>query len=275
MLIDLLLLERLIMENLTVKAKKYNLIVNVLSVFGPAFLLFFKIFTKSYYGKEDISIKFSWLTPDLIIPFILFVIIGLALCVILNLNSKDLMQHDEDIKEVPRKFIHVYGLTAYRAVQRKIDYTKNVDLMLNNGFEMLSQNLYSCLITIIALIIFIDFDEKSPKTLLCLSFLIITSILYTIIFIVTYRMSNNSKRKNSEYLLLTICSFFNILSAAFFLILLVAIAVSGSWIPFSIFYSIAALIPTLIFTIFYWVNFPNIDSLNQYLESSDNIEDQL
>lgn len=261
------------MENLTVKAKKYNLIVNVLSVFGPAFLLFFKIFTKSYYGKEDISIKFSWLSPDLIIPFILFAIIGLALCVILNLNSKDLMQHDEDIKEIPRKLRHVYGLTAYKAVQRNTDYTKNVDLMLNNGFEMLSQNLYSCLITIIALIIFIDFDKESPKTSLCLSFLIITSILYALIFLFIHRMSNNPKRKNSEYLLLTICFIYNILAATFFLILLVAIVSSGGWLFFSIFYVGTASIITCLFTVFYWVNFPNIDSLEQYLKSSDDIED--
>ena len=263
------------MENLTVKAKKCNLIVNLLAIFGPAFLLFFKIFTKFYYGKEDISIKFSWLTPDFIISFILFTFIFFALFVILNLNSKDLMQHDEDIKEVPRKLIHVYGLTAYKAVQRKIDYTKNVDLMLNNGFEMLSQNLYSCLITIIALTIFIDFDEKSPKTFLCLSFLVITSILYAISFLFIYRMSNNSKRKNSEYLLLTICSIYNILAATFFLFLLLAIVSSGGWLFFTIFYFGTAFIITCILTVFYWVNFPNIDSLEQYLKSSEDIEEQL
>lgn len=261
------------MENLTVKAKKCNSIVNFLSIFGPTFLLFFKIFTKFRYGKEDISFRVSWLTPDLIISSIFVTFIFIALLVVFNLNSKNLMQHDEDIKEIPRKLRHVYGLTAYKAVQRNTDYTKNVDLMLNNGFEMLSQNLYSCLITIIALIIFIDFDKESPKTSLCLSFLIITSILYALIFLFIHRMSNNPKRKNSEYLLLTICSIYNILAVTFFLILLVAIVSSGGWVFFAIFYVGSASIITCFFTVFYWVNFPNIDSLEQYLKSSGDIED--
>lgn len=261
------------MKDLTDKAKKYNSIVNFLSIWGPAFLLFIKIFTKFHYGKESISFKFSWLTPDFIISSILITFIFFALLAVLNLNSQNLMQHDEDIKEVPRKLRHVYGLTAYKAVQRNIDYTKNVDLVLNNGFEMLSQNLYACLITIIALIFFIDFDKESPKTSLCLSFLIITSILYALTSLFIHRMSNNPKRKNSEYLLLTICSIYNILAATFFLILLMAIVISGGWLFFTIFYVLAALIPTSLFTIFYWVNFPNIDSLNQYLKSSDDIKD--
>ena len=262
------------MESTENSVKKWNLRVSYLSLWGPALLLLIEIIMRLC-GQSNFSIIFNWLTPKLIISFILYCVICKAILKLFDLNSQYLMEHDETLSYPPRKLIHVYGLTAYKAVQKNIDYTKNVDLLLDNGLEMLSQKLFSSLITLTTIIVLTGSKESSPKLASCLSFFIITIILYGVSFKFISYMSNSKERKLSEYLLLTICSLYNLLAAVFFLFLLLSVVFPhiGGWISFTIFYAGAALASTLMFYCFYKFDLVKINKLKQYLKSSDNIED--
>ena len=264
------------MESTENSVKKWNSRVSLLSLWGPALLLLIEIIMRLC-GQSNFSIIFNWLTPKLIISFIIYGVICKAILKLFDLNSQYLMEHDETIIEVPREARHIYGLTAYKAVQKNIDYTKNVDLLLDNGLEMLSQKLFSSLITLTTIIVLTGSKESSPKLASCLSFFIITIILYVVSFKFISYMSNSKERKLSEYLLLTICSLYNLLAAVFFLFLLLSVVFPyiGGWIFFTIFYAIVALASTLIFYCFYKFDLVKINKLKQYLKSSDDIEEQL
>lgn len=264
------------MDNIENSVKKWNSRVTCISLWGPALLLLIEIIMRLC-GQSNFSIMFNWLTPKLIISFIIYCVIFYALLKLFDLNSQNLMEHDETIIEVPRKARHIYGLTAYKAVQKNIDYTKNVDLLLDNGLEMLSQKLFSSLITLTTIIVLTGSKESSPKLASCLTFLIITIVLYGLTFVFISYMSNSKERKLSEYLLLTICSLYNLLAASFFIILLVSVIFPyiGGWIFFTIIYAGAALASTSIFYYYYQSDLVKINKLKQYLKSSDDIEDQL
>lgn len=272
-------------KNIESRLKKWNFKVSFISLWGPAVLLLIEIITQLF-GKcihstisswlppklfYLLSQLFSWLSPKLIISFILFAVIVKALFELFNLNAQNLMEHDETIIEVPRKLKHIYGLTAYKAVQKDVNYAKNVDLLLDNGLEMLSQKLFSSLITLTTIIVLTDSKENSTKLASCLSFFIITTVLYVISFYHISSMSNSKKRKLSEYFLLVLCSTYNILAAVCFLFLLLTIAVPypGGLKFFIAIYVISALAFTIMMFCTYRFEFIKIDKLKKYLESSE------
>ena len=263
-------------ENIENSVKEWNSKVSLISLWGPALLLLIEIIMRLC-GQSNFSIMFNWLTPKLIISFIIYCVIFKAIIKLFDLNSQDLLEHDKTLSYPPRKLIHVYGLTAYKAVQKNIDYTKNVDLLLDNGLEMLSQKLFSSLITLTTIIVLTGSEESSPKLASCLSFFIITIILYGVSFKFISCMSNSKERKVSEYALLAICSLYNLLAATFFIILLVSVVFPyiGGWIFFTILYAGAALASTFMFYCFYQFDLVKINKLKQYLKSSDDIEEQL
>lgn len=163
-------------KNIESRLKKWNLKVSLISLWGPAVLLLIEIITQLF-GEcihstisSWLSQLFSWLSPKLLISFILFAVIVKALYELFNLNTQYLMEHDETIIVVPRKLKHIYGLTAYKAVQKGVNYTKNVDILLDNGLKMLSEKLYTCLITLTTIIVLTDSKEPSSKLASCLSF---------------------------------------------------------------------------------------------------------
>lgn len=267
-------------KNIESRLKKWNLKVSLISLWGPAVLLLIEIITQLF-GEcihstisSWLSQLFSWLSPKLLISFILFAVIVKALYELFNLNTQYLMEHDETIIVVPRKLKHIYGLTAYKAVQKGVNYTKNVDILLDNGLKMLSEKLYTCLITLTTIIVLTDSKEPSSKLASCLSFFIITTFLYGLSFYFISDMLNSKKRKLSEYFLLVLCSTYNVLAAVCFLILLLAIAhpYPDGWKYFTAIYFIPAFAFTTLMFCTYRFEFIKIDKLKKYLEPSEGMD---
>lgn len=128
--------------------------------------------------------------------------------------------------------------------------SETVNLYLNNNFKMVSQKLFSCLITM-ASILFLTNDNNALSFLVFLSSISITNMIS---FILLYKMTDNKKKKKKVYYLwIAMCMATNLFSTALFF--LSTVTLTGvillpldwlfigylgcylvSWVIFSVFY---------------------------------------
>ena len=172
-----------IMEKTIQSISKNNTVISCLSIWIPVCLLFIETSEKSF-GQQNwflqILIKAN---PKFWLSLIVFVVVLRAFGLFLKLKGNE--------------------------------KSKTVDLYLNNNFKMVSQKLFSCLVTM-AGILFLTNDNNASSFLV---FLLSTSITNAVSFWLLYVMTDNKKKKKKKkvyYFWIAMCMATNLLSTALF-----------------------------------------------------------
>lgn len=203
-----------IMEKTIKDITKVNTIISGLSIWIPVFLLFMKIFDK-------LAILQKWF------PVILKIDLKLILSGIF--------------------FLLVLWASILFFKLKGNDWSDTVDLYLNNNFKMISQKLFSCLVTMASFLSLASTDNAWYY------FFFLLSISFTnmISFILLYKMTkSNKERKDVHYLFLTMCMLTNLFSTTLFFIS----AINITWftiVPFNYLLSIHIIVYFICWIIFY------------------------
>lgn len=203
-----------IMEKTIKDITKVNTIISGLSIWIPVFLLFMKIFDK-------LAILQKWF------PVILKIDLKLFLSGIF--------------------FLLVLWASILFFKLKGNDWSDTVDLYLNNNFKMISQKLFSCLVTMASFLSLASTDNAWYY------FFFLLSISFTnmISFILLYKMTkSNKERKDVHYLFLTMCMLTNLFSTTLFFIS----AINITWftiVPFNYLLSIHIIVYFICWIIFY------------------------
>lgn len=127
--------------------------------------------------------------------------------------------------------------------------SETVNLYLNNNFKMISQKLFSCLVTM-AGILFLTNDNNASSFLI---FLLSISATNALSFWLLYVMTDNKKEKKKVYYLwIAMCMVTNLFSTAFFFLSVVNI--TFTLVPFYflfIGYGVCYLVYWVVFSVFY------------------------
>ena len=202
------------MEKTIKDITKVNTIISGLSIWIPVFLLFMKIFDK-------LAILQKWF------PVILKIDLKLFLSGIF--------------------FLLVLWASILFFKLKGNDWSDTVDLYLNNNFKMISQKLFSCLVTMASFLSLASTDNAWYY------FFFLLSISFTnmISFILLYKMTkSNKERKDVHYLFLTMCMLTNLFSTTLFFIS----AINITWftiVPFNYLLSIHIIVYFICWIIFY------------------------
>lgn len=157
-----------------------NTIISFLSIWIPVCLLFMEILDKLFDLQKWFPVNIK-IDPKLFLSGIFFVVVFWS----------------------SRLFFQLEGN----------DWSDTVDLYLNNNFKMISQKLFSCLVTMASFLSLASTDNAWY----CLVFLLSISVTNMISFILLYKMTeNNKERKDIHYLFLTMCMVTNLFSTALF-----------------------------------------------------------
>ena len=187
------------MESLTKRIKIVNTIISAFSLWGPVILFLIELYGKL--AKKNLFIILPQLTPKMIISGLLLSIVLYSLKLFWDLQGANLDS---------------------QANKESFDYLRTVDLYLENNFKMVSQKQFSCLIAVISIIAFTDFDNIR----IYLAFLSTISVTNMISFSLLYFMSpNNKKRKEKEYLWLVTCVLTNLLTPFLFFVVIIKLTI--------------------------------------------------
>lgn len=200
------------MESIIKRIRKVNTIISILSLWGPVLLLLIELYEKS--SEEKIHITFfSLLTPKMIIAGLLSIIVLYSLIL----------------------FLDLYGaISDSQANKESLDFLSIVNLYLENNFKMVSQKLFSCLVTIISIIALNDLNNIPIYLYLLLTISVTNMISFSLLYFMSH---NNEKRKGKEFLYLGLCVCTNILTTSLVSLIILKLTFF-QWIPnFILFFS--------------------------------------
>lgn len=207
------------LKNITIEKRskiieKMNLWVNRITLVYPGIILLIDLILKVN-GKEDTSLYkliFQLVTP-------IFIIVPIYQLINLHGLILNKQQETNDTIDIPRKAISRYGRAIWNDARANIDYTKGITVLLEHGFDTLSQKLFASLVTLTATLATVEGSITA-----CLSYLFIILVMYSLSFWSLDQMKQNKEeRKMSEYLLLTISVLTNLLAFLFYFILVTVV----------------------------------------------------
>lgn len=201
-------------KNLLKNIKKMNLLVNIITLVYPGIILLIDLILKVN-GINDTSLC------KLILQLVTPILIIVPLYQLINLHGLVIkkQQEENDTIDIDRKAISTYGRTIWDDARANIDYTKGITLLLEHGFDNLSQKLFASLVTLTATLATVEGSITA-----CLSYLFIILVMYSLSFWSLDQMKQNKEeRKMSEYLLLTISVLTNLLAFLFYFILVTVV----------------------------------------------------
>lgn len=171
------------MEKTIQSITKNNTVISFLSIWIPVCLLFIEA-SEKFFGKQNWFTQFLIkANPKFWLSLIVFGVVFRAFLLFLKIKGNG--------------------------------KSETVNLYLNNNFKMVSQKLFSCLVTM-AGILFLTNDNNALSFLV---FLLSTSITNAISFGFLYVMTDNKKKKKKTkvyYLWIAMCMATNLLSTALF-----------------------------------------------------------
>lgn len=220
-------------EDLVKKINYRNVRINWITLLSPGIVLLVDLILKNM-GIKSTSLL------NLLIQIVILAFMFSTLFHLLDLHGLVIKKQQVENKpvDIPRSAISRYGRMIWNEARANINYTQGITLLLENGFDTLSQKLFACLVTLTAIIAAVDNNTAN-----CLSYLSITLIMYIISFWSLNQMKQNKdERKMSEYLLLTISALTNLLAIVFYFILVLVVYFSfmptnwflGSYIAVSV-----------------------------------------
>lgn len=206
-----------IMEKTIQSITKNNTVISCLSIWIPVCLLFIEA-SEKFFGQQNwflqILIKAN---PKFWLSLIVFGVVFRAFFLFLKIKGNG--------------------------------KSETVNLYLNNNFKMISQKLFSCLVTM-AGILFLTNDNNASSFLIFLSSISATN---AISFVFLYVMTDDKKKKKKVYYLwIAMCMVTNLFSTAFFFLSVVNI--TFTLVPFYflfILYVGCYLVYWVIFSVFY------------------------
>ena len=211
------------LKNITIEKRskiieKMNLWVNRITLVYPGIILLIDLILKVN-GKEDTSLYkliFQLVTP-------IFIIVPIYMLIKLHGLILNKQQETNDTIDIPRKAISRYGRAIWNDARANIDYTKGITVLLEHGFDTLSQKLFASLVTLTATLAAVERGATA-----CLIYLLIILGPYLFSFWSIEQIKQNKKeRKMSEYLLLTISVFINLLAFILYFILVMVVYFSS------------------------------------------------
>lgn len=175
------------MESIIKRISKVNTIISILSLWGPVLLLFIELYEKSSEEKK-LYVFFPQITPKMIIAGLLSFIVGYSLKLFWDLPG---------------------AISDSQANKESLDSLSIVDLYLENNYKMVSQKLFSCLVTIISIIALNDLDNITIYFYLLLTISVSNMISFSLLYFMSH---NNGKREGKEFLYLVLCATTNLLT---------------------------------------------------------------
>lgn len=205
------------MEKTIQSITKNNTVISCLSIWIPVCLLFIEA-SEKFFGQQNWFLQFLIkLNPKFWLSLIVFGVVLRAFLLFLKIKGNG--------------------------------KSETVNLYLNNNFKMISQKLFSCLVTM-AGILFLTNDNNASSFLIFLSSISATNALS---FWLLYVMTDNKKEKKKVYYLwIAMCMVTNLFSTAFFFLSVVNI--TFTLVPFYflfIGYGGCYLVYWVIFSVFY------------------------
>ena len=201
-------------EELVKSIDSKNVWINRITLVAPGIILLIDLILKVI-GITDTSL--SKLVLQIVPPLVIIV----PLYQLINLHGLVIkkQQEENDTIDIDRKAISIYGRTIWDDARANIDYTKGITLLLEHGFDTLSQKLFASLVTLTATLATVEGSITA-----CLSYLFIILVMYSLSFWYLDQMKQNKEeRKMSEYLLLTISVLTNLLAFLFYFILVTVV----------------------------------------------------
>lgn len=201
-------------EELVKSIDSKNVWINRITLVAPGIILLIDLILKVI-GITDTSL--SKLVLQIVPPLVIIV----PLYQLINLHGLVIkkQQEENDTIDIDRKAISTYGRTIWDDARANIDYTKGITLLLEHGFDTLSQKLFASLVTLTATLATVEGSITA-----CLSYLFIILVMYSLSFWSLDQMKQNKEeRKMSEYLLLTISVLTNLLAFLFYFILVTVV----------------------------------------------------
>lgn len=204
-------------EDLMKSINSKNVWINRITLVSPGIILLIDLILKVK-GITDTSLSklLLQIVPPLCIIVPLYQLLDLHGLVIKK------QQAENEPVDIPRSARARYGRMIWKDARTNIDYTKGITLLLEHGFDTLSQKLFASLVTLTATLATVKGSISA-----CLSYLSITLVMYLLSFWSLDQMKQNKKeRKMSEYLLLTIVTLTNLLAFIFYGILVAVVYAS-------------------------------------------------
>lgn len=201
-------------EELVKSINSKNVWINRITLVSPGIILLIDLILKVK-GITDTSLSklLLQIVPPLCIIVPLYQLLDLHGLVIKK------QQAENEPVDIPRSAISIYGRTIWDDARANIDYTKGITLLLEHGFDTLSQKLFASLVTLTATLATVEGSITA-----CLSYLFIILVMYSLSFWSLEQMKQNKEeRKMSEYLLLTISVLTNLLAFLFYFILVTVV----------------------------------------------------
>lgn len=213
------------MESIIKRIRKVNTIISILSLWGPVLLLLIELYKKSSEEKK-LYVFFPQLTPKMIIAGLLSFIVLYSLKLFWDLPG---------------------AISDSQANKESLDYLSIVDLYLENNFKMVSQKLFSCLVTIISIIALNDLDNISIYLYLLLTISVSNMISFSLLYFMSH---NNGKREGKEFLYLVLCVSTNILTTCLVSLIILKLTFF-QWMPnFFLFFGYIAAYILAIFVLY-------------------------
>lgn len=204
-------------EELVKKINNRNVLINWITLVSPGIILLADLILKDTGLKNTSLLKLG-------IQILILLFIASTLFQLLDLHGLVIkkQQAENEPVDISRSAISRYGRMIWDLARANIDYTKGVALLLENGFDTLSQKIFASLVALTAILAVFDGSIAD-----CLSYFSITLIMYLFSFWSLNQMKQNKEeRKMSEYLLLTISALTNLLAIIFYFILVLVVYVS-------------------------------------------------
>lgn len=201
-------------EDLVKKINSRNVWINWITLLSPGLILLVDLILKKT-GINNTSVF------NLLIQIIILIFMFSTLFHLLDLHGLAIKKQQSENKpvDIPRSAISRYGRMIWNEARANIDYTEGITLLLENGFDTLSQKIFASLVALTTILVVVDNNTTD-----CFGYLFITLIMYLISFWSLNQMKQNKdERKMSEYLLLTISALTNLLAIVFYFILVLVV----------------------------------------------------
>ena len=176
-------------EELVKSINSKNVWINRITLVSPGIILLIDLILKVK-GITDTSLSklLLQIVPPLCIIVPLYQLLDLHGLVIKK------QQAENEPVDIPRSAISIYGRTIWDDARANIDYTKGITLLLEHGFDTLSQKLFASLVTLTATLATVEGSITA-----CLSYLFIILVMYSLSFWSLDQMKQNKEeRKMSE-----------------------------------------------------------------------------
>lgn len=201
-------------EDLVKKINNKNVWINWITLLSPGIIFLADLIFKNT-GLKNTSLF------NLVIQIVILCFMFYTLFQLLDLHGLAIkkQQAENEPVDISRSAISRYGRMIWDLARANIDYTKGITLLLENGFDTLSQKIFASLVALTAILAVFDGSIAD-----CLSYFSITLIMYLFSFWSLNQMKQNKEeRKMSEYLLLTISALTNLLAIIFYFILVLVV----------------------------------------------------